>query len=93
MRDDRQNLIDAAGTLAKLYDRPFGGKPRGRFRIAVKHLRHLTKCRRLFEDDVLFLTRELLDRGYILIDMESFFVMMSANSFVNYRRANEECLK
>ena len=29
----------------------------------------------------------------VLIDMDSFFVVMAANSFVNYRRLNEEMLK
>ena len=38
-------------------------------------------------------SRAMLERGYVLIDMDSFFVVMGANTFVNYRRANEECLE
>jgi hypothetical protein len=26
------------------------------------------------------------------VDMDNFYVVMAANTFVNYRRANEECL-
>jgi hypothetical protein len=37
--------------------------------------------------------RALVERGYVLIDMDSFYVVMSANSFVNTRRANEECVR
>ena len=79
--------------LAELYERPFGGKQKGRYRIAAKLVRELAGRRRLYEDDVRELTRSMLERGYVLIDMESFFVVMSANTFVNYRRANEDCIE
>lgn len=48
--------------------------------------------RRLYEDDVKALSRALCERGFVLIDMEGFFVVLSANTFVNYRRANEDSL-
>jgi hypothetical protein len=86
-------LANAADKLAALFDAPFGGKTKGRYRISTKLLRQVCQCRRLFEDDIRQLTRELLERGYVLIDMDSFFVLLSANSFVNYRRANEDCLR
>ncbi|SDL68821.1 hypothetical protein [Maricaulis salignorans] len=83
----------AADKLAALFDTPFGGKPKGRFRISNKLLRQIFQRRRLYDDDIRQLTRSLLERGYILVDMDSFFVVLSANSFVNYRRANEESLR
>lgn len=86
-------LASAADKLAALFDRPFGGKTKGRFRISAKLVRQACQRRRLYEDDIRQLTRELLERGYILVDMDSFFVLLSANSFVNYRRANEESLR
>lgn len=85
--------LEAAEKLAALYERPFGGKAKGRYRIAMKQVRQLLGRRRLYEDDIRELTRATLERGYVLVDMDSFFVVMNANSFVNYRRTNEESLK
>ena len=85
------SIRDTADRLAALYERPFGGKSSGRYRIPAKLVRQLADRRRLYEEDVRQLTRALFERGYVLIDMESFFVVLSANTFVNYRRANEEC--
>ncbi len=82
-----------ADRLAELYERKFGGKDKGRYRISARLVREAAGRNRLYEDDVRMLTRSLLERGFILIDMDSFFVVMSMNSFVNYRRANEELLK
>ncbi len=93
MNTDAQTFEAAADKIAALYERPFGGKPKGRYRIAAKQVRQLLGRRRLYEDDVRHLTRATLERGFILVDMDSFFVVMNANSFVNYRRANEDSLK
>ena len=81
-----------ANRLAELYGRAFGGKPNGRYRIAAKLVRTLAGRRRLYEDDVRALTRALLERGFVLIDMESYFVVMSTSTFTNYRRANEDSI-
>lgn len=90
---DQTNWIDnTAERLADLYDKKFGGKNGGRYRISAKLVRELAKRRRLYEDDIRLLSRSLLEKGYILIDMDIFFVVMSANSFTNYRRANDEAL-
>ena len=90
---DSTRIAVAADRLAALYDQPFGGKKSGRFRVPAKLLRRLLDRRRFYEDDVQALTRVLFERGFVLIDMEIFFVVMSANTFVNYRRANEDCVE
>lgn len=82
-----------ADRLANLYSQPFGGKPKGRYRIAGKVLRQLAGRRRLYEDDVRGLTRAMLERGFVLVDMESYFVVLSVGTFTNYRRANEDSVK
>lgn len=87
------DLTRTADKLTDLYSEAFGGKPKGRYRISGKLVRDLMGRRRLYEDDVRLLSRELLERGFVLIDMDGFFVVMSANSFVNYRRANEDCIE
>ena len=95
MNTDRRSsfLAVTADRLADLYGRAFAGKPGGRYRIAGRLVRQLAERRRLYEDDVRELTRMMLERGYVLIDMDSFFVVMSASTFTNYRRANEDCIE
>ena len=90
MDDSSAYLAATADRLTALYEESFGGKESGRYRIPMKLLRELAGRHRLYEDDIRFLSRELLERGHVLIDMESFFVVMSANAFVNYRRVGED---
>lgn len=85
-------LSSAADRLVELYDCGFGGKTKGRYRIAKRLLCDLSGRRRLYEDDIRELTRALMERGFVLIDMDTFFVIMSSNTFVNYRRANEDSI-
>ncbi len=87
------SIAGTADRLESLYSRAFGGKAKGRYRISAKLVRDIAGRKRLYEDDVRALTRAMLERGYVLVDMESFFVILSANTFVNYRRANAECLE
>ena len=84
------SLTTVADRLAALYAESFGGKDDGRYRIPMKLVREMAGRRRLYEDDIRALGRELLERGFVLIDMDSFFVVMSANTFVNYRRVSED---
>ena len=90
--NEKSDFSAAADRMAELYSQSFGGKKSGRYRIAVKLVRQLAGRRRLYEDDVTVLKRELAERGYVLVDMDSFFVVMAANTFLNYRRANESCV-
>lgn len=82
----------AAQRLAALYEVPFGGKNHGRFRISAKLLRELTGRRRLYEDDIRLIGRELFELGYVLIDMETYFGVLSQRTLASYRRINEEHL-
>ncbi len=83
----------AARRLAVLYGESFGGKPNGRYRMSAKQIRQLLGRRRLYEDDIRDLTRALLEEGFVLVDMDGFFVVLSANTFVNYRRLSAESLE
>ena len=86
------SIDEIADKIAELYSRPFGGKPSGRFRMPEKLLKEMMGRRRLYPEDRIALARALFERGYVLIDMDSFFVVMSANAFVNYRRLGKEAL-
>ena len=90
--NEGHDMETVADRLAALGEKPFGGKTKGRYRIAGKLVRRIAGRRRLYEDDVRELTRALLERGHVLVDMDSFFVVMSVNTFVNYRRANESAI-
>ena len=86
------HIEQAAERLAALYATDFGGKAGGRYRIAAKLVCRLAGRRRLYSEDVVQLTRAVFERGCVLIDMDTFFVVLSASTFANYRRANVECL-
>jgi len=90
--NDQLDFNGVADRLVVLYGQPFGGKKSGRYRISTRLLRQMFGCRRLYEDDVRMLTRALAQQGYVLVDMDTFFVVMAANTFVNYRRVNEDSL-
>lgn len=81
-----------AEKLADLYTQEFGGKPSGRYRIPEKLLKELMGRKRLYSEDKMAISRELFELGFVLIDMDSFFVVMSSNAFVNYRRVGKEAL-
>lgn len=83
---------EVAGWLADLYNLQFGGRPRGRFRISMKHLRRVMGRRRLYPEDVDALSRALFEHGHVLVDMETYFVVISQKTFASYRRVNEACL-
>jgi len=88
------DTIDAtAQTLANLYTQDFGGKRNGRYRCPRRYLADLLGRRRIYPDDITAVSRALLEKGYVLIDMETFFVVMSANAFVNYRRVAKDAGK
>lgn len=55
-------------------------------------MRRIARRRRLYETEIRALSVALYELGYVLIDMDTFYVVMNANSFVNYRRANDDCV-
>lgn len=86
--------IDAAADrLGALYGEAFAGKRNGRYRISAKLVRRLMRRRRLYEDEIRGLSRALYERGYLLLDLDSYFVVLSTGIFGNYRRVNEELVE
>ena len=82
-----------AKTLVDMYQNPFGGKNNGRYRISMKHLRQLADCRRIFQEDITQISKEMYQMGYSLIDMESFCVVISHKTFTHYRRYSDGVLQ
>lgn len=87
-----EQVQKTADRLAALYAQGFGGKPSGRYRISDRLVCDLMGRRRLYPDDIQALTRALLERGFVLIDMDRFYVVLSANAFTNYRRVGKDAL-
>jgi len=78
-----------AAELVRLYEVSFGGKERGRYRISAKHLQKLAKRRRLYPEEIQEIARALFERGFVLVDLESFFVVLSQRTFASHRRVND----
>ena len=88
----RPNERQIAGRLAALYDEKFAGKERGRYRISMKQMRTLTGRKRVPGDVIRKVGEELFELGYVLIDLESFFVVLAQGTFRSYRRVNDGSL-
>lgn len=86
------DVAQIARQLIDLYQTPFGGKAAGRFRISMKLLQQCAGRRRVFADEIEELSRAIYQQGYILIDMETYFVLISQSIFRNYRRVTEQML-
>ncbi|MEQ9641542.1 MAG: hypothetical protein RIM84_16075 [Alphaproteobacteria bacterium] len=93
MKDDHERTAaDVAGQLVALYEQPFGGKRRGRYRIAMKLMRQLLGVRRVWPDQIEAIRRALYQQGFVLLDMETYFTVVSQQTFSSYRRVNESSL-
>ena len=75
-----------AEKLENLYARPFGGRRAGKFRISRKFLRQVAGRRRLSDDFVRAVGEALFERGCVLVDLETHFVVLEQRLFNSYRR-------
>lgn len=85
----RPSIDEIAQELADHYDKPFGGKPKGRYRISPKMLRRIAGRRRLTRDFAQALADELFELGFVLLDMETYYAIASVRTFDSYRRLGE----
>ena len=81
-----------ADRLASLYEERFGGKIRGRYRISMKQMRALTGHRRVPAEVIRNIGEELYELGFVLIDLETFFVVLAQSTFRSYRRLSDSSL-
>ena len=89
---EKLTAYQIAERLSEIYEQEFGGKPRGRYRISMKHMRTLTGRRRVTAEIVQTIAAELFELGYVLIDMETFFVVLAQRTFASYRRVSDACV-
>lgn len=81
-----------AKMLVALYDMEFAGKTRGRYRISMKHFRALTGRRRVPVRIINRIAEEIFELGFVLIDLESFLIVLSQSTFRSYRRVGDTTL-
>lgn len=89
---NRRSEREIAEALARLYERGFAGKERGRYRVSMKHMRALTGRRRVTDDVVQKIGEELFELGFVLIDLETYFVVLAQRTFNSYRRVSDATL-
>jgi hypothetical protein len=87
-----QTCDDVVETLVALYNEAFGGKERGRFRISTKLVRRIFGQRRVWPEQIEAVRRALYERGFLFIDLETYFAIVGQQTFAGYRRANETCI-
>jgi hypothetical protein len=89
---DRPSPLQVAERIAALYEVLFGGKDRGRYRFSMKQMRALTGRKRVPPGIIRKIGEEVFERGYVLIDLETYFVVLAQATFRSYRRVSDGCL-
>lgn len=89
---ERPSERQIAKQLAALYEASFGSKERGRYRFSMKQMRALTSRKRVPGRVIRRVSEELFELGYVLIDLETFFVVLAQSTFRSYRRVSDRCL-
>jgi hypothetical protein len=81
-----------AARSAALYEAKFGDKDRGRYRLSMKQMRALTGRKRVPGRAIRKIGEEIFDLGYVLIDLETYFVVLAQSTFRGYRRLSDSRL-
>jgi len=89
---DRPGPQQVAERIAALYEVVFGGKDRGRYRFSMKQMRALTGRKRVPAGIIRKIGEEVFELGYVLIDLETYFVVLAQATFRSYRRVSDGCL-
>ena len=60
--------------------------------ISMKHMQALTGRKRVPEETVRKIAEELFELGFVLIDLEIFYVVLAQRTFSSYRRVGDAAL-
>lgn len=71
--------------LKEIYEKEFGGKERGRFKIARSSLRRLTGLKRLNNEAISDIADAAFNEGFVLIDLGDYFAVVEEAVMLNYR--------
>ena len=84
---------EIAALLAELHDHEFGGARAGKYRISRKFLRQLAGRRRLTPQLIDEFGDELFERGFVIVDLETFFAVLHLRLFNSYRRVTSAAIE
>lgn len=79
--------------IKRIYDREFGGKNRGRFKIARSTLRQLAQRRRLDDIAIEEIKDAALELGFIMADLGDYFAVVDHKVMMNYRPVPKSILR
>lgn len=83
---NRRSPEELVNDLVRLSAERFGGVSGGKYRISRKFLRQLAGRRKLPDDYLSALAEEMFEAGFVLVDCESYFIVLSQKQFASYRR-------
>ncbi len=76
---------DVAQELADIYEKTFGGKKRGRYKISRGNLCSLSLRKRLEDSTIEKITNAAYDIGYIIVNLGEYFAVIEEGVMLNYR--------
>ena len=76
---------DVAKDLADIYEKTFGGKKRGRYKISRGSLCSLSSRKRLEDSIIDKITDAAYDIGYIIVNIGEYFAVVEEGVMLNYR--------
>ena len=76
---------DVAKELAGIYEKTFGGKKRGRYKISRGSLCRLSSRKRLEDSTIDKITDAAYDIGYIIVNLGEYFAVVEESVMLNYR--------
>jgi hypothetical protein len=80
-----RSLEKVATALAAIYEEPFGGKGRGRYKISRRNLRRLSGRKRLEDTTIEKIVEAAYDQGFIMVDLGDDFAVVEEGVMLNYR--------
>jgi hypothetical protein len=83
---ERRSPEDLVEFLVRLSNERFGGASRGKYRVSRKFLRQLAGRRKLSDEYLSALAEEMFEAGFVFVNCESYYIVLSQKQFVSYRR-------
>jgi len=74
-----------AQKLSAIYERSFGGKNRGRYKISRVKLRQLSGRKRLEDSTIDKIINISYEMGYVVVDLGDYFAVVEEGVMNNYR--------
>lgn len=91
-RSGPSSVDEVVEILIELHGLKFAGRSGGKYRISRKYFRQIAARRKLTAEFVALVTDALFERGYVLVDLETHFVVLRQGLFDSYRRVTDRAI-